>query len=111
MGANSVDGFYPLFFFFLHLSESEALIKGSGLEGVLEESLSLPVSGPLLGGKAWLLPPAALSSRCPPGSVALTNNREAKKKGGVGPGKEKALPSTVNTSQGCKIFHRPFIGK
>lgn len=109
MGANSVDGFYPPVFF-LHLSESEPLIKGSGLEGVLEESLSLPVSGPLLGDKAWLLPPAALSSRCPPGSVALTNNREAKERG-VRPGKEKALPSTVNTSQGCKIFHRPFIGK
>lgn len=58
------------------------MIKGRGLEGVLEKSLSLPVSGPLLGGTAWLLPPAALSSRCLRGSAALTNNSGAKQESG-----------------------------
>lgn len=70
---------FPLF---LPLSESEAVIKGSGLEGVLAESLRLPVSGPLLGDRAWLLPPAALSSQCLHGSVALTNNSGAKRESG-----------------------------
>lgn len=79
MGANWVDGFYPLF---LPLSASEALIKGSVLEGVLEESLRLPASGPLLAGRAWLLPPAALSSLCPHGSGVLTNNSGAKREWG-----------------------------
>lgn len=78
-------------FFCCPFLKREALIKGSGMEGVLEESISLPVAVPLLGDMAWLLPPAALSFQCLHGSVALTNNNEAKRE----------------SSQEKKVRHQP----
>lgn len=51
----------------------------------------IPVSGPQPGGKAWLLPPAALSSRCPHGSAAFTQNTVGVEPLRLPPGKSKAL--------------------
>lgn len=56
------------------LGAGEALMKGRRMRGVLEESIRLPVAAPLPGGTAWLLPPAALSSRCRTGSAALMHD-------------------------------------
>lgn len=88
----------------------EALMKGRRMRGVLEESIRLPVAGPLPGGTAWLLPPAALSSRCRPGSDALTHNSSNTQHTthntqhtAVRAGKEKALQLSV-PSLLCKIF-------
>lgn len=87
--ANSVTEHSP----FLLLSEKEAegeeekaLIKGRRMRGGLEESIRLPVSGPLLDGMAWLLPPAGLSSRCLHGSATLIHNSRG---GRVKPGKRR----------------------
>lgn len=66
--------------------------------GVLEESVRLPVSGPLLGGMAWLLPPAGLSSQCLYGSAALTQNSGGEREG-VRPGKAESPASTASSSQ------------
>lgn len=75
--------------------EETALIKGRRMWGVLGEPIKLPVSGPLRGGMAWLLPPAGLSSQCLHGSAAFTHNSRGQE---LGPEKAEP-PSDVNCSQ------------
>lgn len=65
---------------------------------------ALPVAGPLPGGTAWLLPPAALSSRCRPGSAAFTHNSSNTQHAAVRPGQKQA-PLLPAPSLPCNIFH------
>ena len=99
--------FFFFFFFCPFLRGERGFDKrqrvGGGIRGVSESTclrtsawwygMAPSSSGAILSMSAWF-------SRL---------NKQQWGKKGVGPGK-KSPSSTVNTSQGCKIFHRPFIG-